>query len=57
MFEIVVGEDELLKELTELANYWPWDIDDLRVGYPYPPIAAIPRGTVIVGEWASQRVH
>ena len=58
MYEIVVGEEELLRELTELANYWPWDIADLRVGYPYPPMAAISTGcTVIVGEAASQRIH
>lgn len=58
MFEIVANEDELMRELTEMAHYWPWDIADLRVGFPYPQVAAISRNcTVFVREAASARVH
>lgn len=47
-----------MRELQEMAHYWPWAIDDLRVGYPYPPMAAISKDcTVFVHEAASERVH
>jgi hypothetical protein len=41
MFEVVIGEEELLRELQELADYWPWDLSDLRVGWPYPQVARL----------------
>ena len=47
MFEVVANEDELVRELQELANYWPWDIADLRVGYPYPHVAAVSKNCTV----------
>jgi len=30
-----------------MAHYWPWDIADLRVGYPYPHIAALSKDCTV----------
>ena len=48
MFEIVVGEDELIRELTELAHYWPFSLEDLREGQPYPPVAVLSRACLVI---------
>jgi hypothetical protein len=57
MREIVVGQDDLMRELEEMANYWPWDISDLRVGYPYPPVAAVSSACTVIVHDAGKGVH
>jgi hypothetical protein len=58
MFEIVLNEDDLLRELQGLADYWPIAIEDLAVGEAYPRMAALSKAcTVLVSEAVSARVH
>ena len=38
MFEIVIGEDEILRELEACM---PWDIEALQIGWPYPQVAVL----------------
>ena len=55
MYEIVMSEDELLRDLLD---YFPLTVDELPVGEWYPRVATLsPRCMTLVHEWASQRVH
>lgn len=57
-YEIAMSDEELMRELQGLMDYWPMTVEELPVGEAYPRIAALSkRCTVIVGESVSKRVH
>ena len=54
MFEIVVDEDELMRELTGLT--WPASIEEMEVDRPYPYMACLSRSCTVVVN-GDARVH